>query len=57
MTNQGNDIIIKRKDVIIQSKDPRFQPNKVDQKKVKQLAKSGVPLEWKDKVPWYRPKK
>lgn len=42
-------------DLLIRSKDPRFQPNEVDQQVVSELAHSGPPREWKGKMPWWRP--
>ena len=43
-------------DLLIRSKDPRFQPAEEDQQVVSELARSGPPREWKGKVPWWRPK-
>ena len=43
-------------DVLIRSLDPRFQPSEEDQKAVKELSKSGPPVEWEGKAHWWRPK-
>lgn len=49
------DIIVKKNDILFNSLDPRFQPLKEDHRMVRKLAKTGIPPEWKDKAPWFRP--
>lgn len=44
-------------DVLFKVLDERFAPTQEDQDFVKQLATEGVPNEWKDKRPWWRPEK
>ncbi|VGO13336.1 hypothetical protein PDESU_01892 [Pontiella desulfatans] len=42
-------------DLIIRSKDPRFQPSEDDQRVVEELSKTGPPAAWKGKARWWRP--
>ncbi|MBD5777952.1 family 43 glycosylhydrolase [Pelagicoccus sp. NFK12] len=49
------DVEITEEDILISSKDPRFQPSEEDQAFIRQLAVDGVPAQWEGKAPWWLP--
>jgi hypothetical protein len=48
------DVKLRGNKVLFDIKDENFAPKKSDRKVVKQLAKTGIPEEWKGKQPWIR---